>query len=69
MTRFLKIVAPIALLAAALAGGYLLWATRPEVAAKPTQELARAVAAVTVEHRRRRKPDPTSRDEPHHECL
>ena len=48
--RFFKIATPIALLTAAVFGAYLLWATRPEVAAKPAREVARAVAAVTVEH-------------------
>ena len=51
MGGLLKIVAPIALLAAAGAGSYMLYASRPEVAAKPARELARTVAAVTVEHR------------------
>ena len=46
----LRIVVPIAVLAAAGAGSYLLWETRPQVAAKPALELARTVAAVTVEH-------------------
>ena len=51
MGRLLKVAAPIVLLAAAGAGAYMLWATKPEVAAKPARELARAVAAVAVEHR------------------
>lgn len=50
MGRLLRITVPMALLAAAGAGSYLLWETRPDVAAKPDQELARTVAAVTVEH-------------------
>lgn len=50
MGRLLKVVAPIVLLAASGAGAYLLWVTRPEVAAKPARELARTVAAVAVEH-------------------
>jgi RND family efflux transporter MFP subunit len=43
-------VVPIALLVVAGLGAYLLWATRPELAAKPALELARTVAAVAVEH-------------------
>ena len=46
MGRLLKVAAPIVLLAAAGAGAYMLWGTKPEVAAKPGRELARAVAAV-----------------------
>ena len=49
--RLFKTVVPIVMLAAAAFGGYMLWQTRPEVAAKPARELSRTVAAVTVEHR------------------
>ena len=50
MSRFFKIVIPLAILAGAAAGAYTLYASRPEVAAKPARELARTVSAVTVEH-------------------
>ena len=46
--RLIKIATPIALLTAAFFGAYLLWATRPEVAAKPAREVARAVAAALL---------------------
>jgi RND family efflux transporter MFP subunit len=49
--RLFKTVVPIVMLAAAAFGGYMLWQTRPEVAAKPARELSRTVAAVTVEYR------------------
>ena len=48
--RSFKIAVPIAILAMAGLGSYLLWATRPEVAAKPARELARTVAAEAVEY-------------------
>ena len=51
MDRFLKIVVPIILLTTAGLGGYALWFFKPDVAAKPAQELARTVAVVAVEHR------------------
>lgn len=51
MGHFLKIVVPIILLAAAGLGGYALWATKPNVAAKPARELARPVEVVAVLHR------------------
>ncbi len=51
MARLLKFLVPIIVLTVAGLGGYILWATKPDVAAKPVQELARTVAVVAVEHR------------------
>ena len=49
MIRLLvKAVLPLVILAVAAAGAYLLWSTRPEVAAKPPQEQVRTVATVTA---------------------
>ena len=48
--RLLKLAVPVALLVASGLGAYFLWATRPEVAAKPARELVRTVAVVTVEY-------------------
>jgi RND family efflux transporter MFP subunit len=48
--RLLKLAVPVALLVTSGLGAYFLWATRPEVAAKPARELVRTVAVVTVEY-------------------
>lgn len=50
MSRFFKILVPLTILAGAATGGYTLYASRPEVAAKPARELVRTVSAVTVKH-------------------